>query len=334
MDRENAQDVLEFLLSFPSMIEEKRTFLLIIDGLGTTNIRLPRNRFTPRIFKTVFPSSTPTFFYTFHSLLPPYKHGYLEWYMRFKNLKEPITIPPWKTVSGKELLLGKDVKKSDVFPFKSLSEILYKKGIRSVYYTPYADSVFTKCTSKGAEIKKILYLSEIFPLENCDFSFIYWPSVDTILHKYFKNESFEAEIKILTFYLKLLWKKIPKNSRLIIMSDHGLTKVKRAYLLPSINGIYPVGGGRVAFYTNVEKDEVKNELKKRKIPANVYSLPEVFNTKKINKRCYENFGNVVVIAKKEVEFKYTFEKSVNKLMGQHGGNTMEERFIRVWIGEK
>jgi hypothetical protein len=201
-------EILKFLRQIPSFLEETKVFLLIVDGLGTNNIKLPTKNFKTYVFETVFPSSTPTFFYTYHSLLPPEKHGFLEWYMRWKS--EIITIPPWTTVSGKELVLGKDVKRKEVFPFKSLSEILYSKGFSVCYYTPFADSTFTKATGKYAEIRKIKYFSEIFPLSECDFTFIYWPSADLILHERFKDCAFEAELQTLRFYISLLWKKIPR----------------------------------------------------------------------------------------------------------------------------
>ena len=329
--------ILNFLGLLPSLVEEKRTFLLIIDGLGKNNVKIPsKKKFVEKTFRTVFPSSTPTFFYSFHSLLPPAQHGYLEWYMRFKGLKEPVTIPPWKTVSGRELELGKEISKKDVFPFKSLSEILDRKGLSVCYYTPYSDGVFTRATSKGAKIRRIEYFSEVFPLEECDFSFIYWPSIDTILHKYFKKDSFRAEIRIINLYIDILWRKLPKNSRLIIASDHGLTCIKKEYLLPSIKGEYPVGGGRIAFYKNVEIEEVKEVIQRKKIPAEVNTLRDVFGNKRISRRCYENFGEIIVIAKENTGFRYPFEKSsdTHKFLGHHGGLTKEEMFVKVWIGEK
>lgn len=127
--------------------------------------------------------------------------------MRFKDLKEPITIPPWETVSGKKLELGRDVKGEDIFPFKSLSEILWKKGLTSCYYTPYSDSAFTKVTSRRSKVVKITYLSQVFPLYAADFTFIYWLSIDSILHEEFKSEAFYAEIRALEFSLEFCGRK-------------------------------------------------------------------------------------------------------------------------------
>ena len=48
--------------------------MLLVDGLGTLDLRVPRAR--RKVYKTVFPVSTPTFLYIFHSLLRPEEHGF------------------------------------------------------------------------------------------------------------------------------------------------------------------------------------------------------------------------------------------------------------------
>lgn len=118
-------------------------------------------------YETVFPSSTPTFMYTFHSMLPSAKHGFLEWYMRFKGTI--VAVPPWVDVlKDRELELGRDVSVDDVFPFKPLPEILSDTGLSVTYYTPFADSVFTEAVARGAEVRRIQYLSQVFPLRDAD----------------------------------------------------------------------------------------------------------------------------------------------------------------------
>ncbi len=328
------QSVLKFLNSFFEILEEKRIILFIVDGLGIEKLKL--KKFKKNVYKTVFPSSTPTFFYSFHSLLPPKDHGFLEWYMRFKNTI--VTIPQWKTIDGKFLELEKDVKKKEIFPFKSLSEILHKKGFTSVYYTPYSDSIFTKLTSRKSEVVKIDFLSQVFPLREADFTFIYWPSIDTILHERFKDEAFSVEKKMINFFIEILKKKLPSHSVLFVLGDHGLTKCEKRFLLPSIETVYPVGGGRVAFYKGLEKTIVEKVIKKRKIPATVLELNEIEDFQgKINKRCYENFGEAVVITKRSFGFKYPFEVQKGKRkwdVGSHGGLTKEENQINIWVYEK
>jgi hypothetical protein len=319
--------LLDLIRKFPEMLKEKRLVAFLIDGLGTEELNLPFLK--KSIYRTVFPSSTPTFFYSFHSLLEPKEHGFLEWFMRFRNLKKPIIIPPWSDFDGNPLRL----KKKEVFPFKSLSEILWEKGFSSFYYTPFANSIFTQATSKKAKIKNIKYLSQVFPLAKEDFIFIYWPSSDEILHNEFKNEAFKIDKKFLEFFIKILYEKMPKKSRLIVFSDHGQAGIIKRYKLPAIDD-YPVGGSRVAFYKG-GKEKIKMKLEKMKIPAVIYELKELeFFQGKINKRCIENFGNVIVIAKENFGFNYPFEKRPSTLIGGHGGLSKEEMFVNVWVGEK
>ncbi|MGB9598675.1 MAG: alkaline phosphatase family protein [Minisyncoccales bacterium] len=319
--------ILDLVREFPKMLMEKRLVVFIVDGLGLSYLKLPFLK--KSIYRTVFPSSTPTFFYSFHSLLEPKEHGFLEWFMHFENLKKPVAIPPWTTFDGKSLKL----KKKEVFPFKSFSEILYEKGFSCFYYTPFANSIFSRSVSKKAKVKEIKYLSQVFPLAQEDFVLIYWPSPDEILHQEFQNETFEIDTKFLEFFIKILYEKLPKKTKLIVFSDHGQTKIVKRYKLPPIGG-YPVGGSRVAFYQS-EKEVVKKELKKKKIPALVYKLEELeFFRGKINERCQENFGDIIVIAQENIGFNYPFEKHPSKLIGGHGGLSKEEILVNVWFGGK
>jgi len=66
---ENAENIMELIGQIPEISSERRTIMFLIDGLGANNLSVPR-RFKRKIYTTVFPSSTATFFYSFHSLLP------------------------------------------------------------------------------------------------------------------------------------------------------------------------------------------------------------------------------------------------------------------------
>ncbi len=326
------KEIIGFLKSIPRILEENRVVMFLVDGLGSLDIGIPD--LEKDVYQTVFPSSTPAFLYTLHSLLRPEEHGFLEWYMRFRD--SIVAIPPWRDViADRELELDRDITRDDVFPFKSLSEILVEKGFSVVYYTPFANSTFTKAVSIGAEVKEIKYLSQVFPLSNADFILIYWPSIDTILHERYIGETLEVEIEFIRLFIKHLIKRIPRKTRLFILSDHGLTLCRQKYLLPIIDSVLPVGGGRIAFYKGLDLDTVENEIRKRGIPANVYELKELkyFRTN-INPRCYENYGEIIVVAEKAVCFRYPFEKEEGQGLGVHGGLSNEERIVVVWSYEK
>ncbi len=87
-------DILNLLKRILEMLEKNRIIMFLVDGLRTLDLRVLRAR--RKVYKTVFPTSTPTFLYTFHSLLHPEEHGFLEWYMRFRD--SIVAIPPWEDV--------------------------------------------------------------------------------------------------------------------------------------------------------------------------------------------------------------------------------------------
>lgn len=330
----NNESILELIKLIPEITAEKRTIIVLVDGLGLNDLKLPFPS-VKRVYKTVFPSTTPAFLYTLHSLKPPREHGFIEWYMRFDELGQPIMIPPWKTISKEELRLGSDIDRNDVFPYRSLSEILDKMGVSTCYYTPYSESAFTKATSRRAKVIRARYFSQVFPLDDADFILIYWPAIDQILHERYVDEAFNVEVDALERYIGLLWKKARSDTRLYIFSDHGLTRINRKYLLPIIEGGYPVGGSRVAFYRDVDLEKVREELNKRRLPADTYRLEELEEFRgRINRRCYENYGETVVVARKGVGFKYPFEKRSLYDKGAHGGRSREELYVNVWVAEK
>ncbi len=320
--------ILDFIKGLPTKLEEGKVVALLIDGLGTLGLNLPG--FSVETYETVFPSSTPTFMYTFHSMIPPAQHGFLEWYMRFKGTI--VAVPPWVDVlRDRELRLGKDVSEEDIFPFKPLPEVLADKGFSVTYYTPFADSAFTKAVTRGAEVREIKYLSQVFPLSDADATFIYWPSIDSILHERYVDEALRAEVEFMELFVKQLVRKIPRKTTLYVLADHGLTLCRRRHVLPVIGSEPPVGGERVAFYRGVGVDEVKEGLSAKGISAEVLKMEEVPHFKgELSPRCISNYGDVVVIAEEHECFKYPFEGGREKGLGAHGGLSREEIFINVW----
>ncbi len=326
------KEIIGFLKSIPDILEEKRVVLAIIDGLGTTDLHIPCTR--REKYYTVFPPTTAAFLYTLHSLLRPEEHGFLEWYMRFRDTV--IAIPTWKDViNGKKLELDKDVSREDVFPFKSLSEILTNKGFSVVYYTPYASSTFTKAVSNGALVKEIKYLSQVFPLREADFILIYWPSIDVILHERFEDEAFRVEIEFIELFIKLLIERLPRNTVLYILSDHGLTLCRQQYLLPVIDSCLPVGGSRIAFYKDVDLEVVVEKIRENNIPALVYRLDELeYFIGNMNPRCYKNYGDIAVLASRDTCFQYPFEEGEKRVLGVHGGMSSRERIVNLYVYER
>ncbi len=331
---EEIPKLMDLIRDIPEIAKEHPTVLFLIDGFGTRELGL--RSLKRHLYRTVFPSSTPTFQYSFHSLKDPHQHGYLEWYARVEVYGEELImeIPPWHVAYPESVEVDEKILKRRVFPFKPLSQMLYEMGLKACYYTPYPDSIFTRMTCKHAEIVGIKQLSEVFPLREADFSLIYWDGVDRILHKSFDNDAMTVERAMIKVFVKHLWKKMPEGSELIILSDHGLIKTTHKIKLPEVDGCVPVGGSRVAFYKDTTVDTVSKALKPQDKYVEICALSELFEGR-ISRRCYRMYGNVVVIADNNARFVYPFERQKSaELIGAHGGISREEMLVHVWCGKK
>ena len=51
-------DILNLHKRILEMLEENRIIMFLVDGLGTLDLRVPRAR--RKVYKTIFPTSTPT----------------------------------------------------------------------------------------------------------------------------------------------------------------------------------------------------------------------------------------------------------------------------------
>jgi hypothetical protein len=320
--------IASFLRELPRQLEEQRLVVLVLDGLGTLELNVPGIR--RMVYRTVFPSSTPAFLYTLHSLLDPEEHCFLEWYMRFRD--GIVRVPAWEDVAtGRQLELGRDVEMSDVFPFRPLLELLSERGFKVVYYTPHPDSTFTRAVSRGVRVRGIKYMSQLFPLEDVDFILAYWPSIDVIAHERYLDEAVMVELEIVELVVRKLMDKLPVGTKLYVLTDHGMTLCRRTYTLPPIDSVAPVGGSRVAFYRGVDVDTARAVLEELGVDADVFSLAELkYFSRRPSPGCVERYGETVVVARDGVCFTYPFEKDGKRRLGAHGGPSSSEMSVYVW----
>ena len=124
-------NVFNFLKRIPEMLEESKIIILVVDGLGSIDLRVPKAK--KRVYQMVSLRVLPHSFITFLSLFRSEERGFLEWYMRFRG--SIVTIPLWEdVVNNRELILGKDVSKDEVFPLSLFRRFLSRKVFRAILY--------------------------------------------------------------------------------------------------------------------------------------------------------------------------------------------------------
>ncbi len=168
----------------PEMLEESKIIILMVDGLGSIDLRIPRAR--KRVYQTVFPTSTPTFLYTFHSLLRPEEHGFLEWYMRFRG--STVAIPPWEdAVNSRELILGKDVSKDEVSPLRLFQRFLSRKVSQCYTIRHLLDLPSLRLLVKELKLERLSIYPKYSLWEKPISYLSNWPSVDSIRHERYEK---------------------------------------------------------------------------------------------------------------------------------------------------
>lgn len=316
--------LLDFVRGIPDLFNRyDRVILLMVDALGTQHLNLPG--FDRQTLETVFPSSTPTFFYSFHSLLDPGEHGFLDWFYPVDG--EVVCIPPWMTIDGKEVDVGDD----EVFPFVSLSERLSDRGISSLYLTPFPESRFTQLTGRGASIIGIGDLSDVLGIlserSGYQFNYIYWDKIDDILHREWKSDNYHQEVKKVEDVVREISRQLDGNTLFLVTADHGQTRVdpSKSIHLPVIDGTIPYGGSRVAFYRDLDMERVREVLGDG---VKLFRLTEFYD--RVSERALTKYGDVVVVAPEQHYFIYPFEQKTKKSIGMHGGLSDEERMVNLW----
>jgi len=293
--------------------DSERVVILLFDGLGGIDLKL--DEFRKQRFRAPFPSSTPTFFYSLWSGLPPGEHGYVEWFMRYKD--KIITVPPWRDLDDNPV----NASYEEVFPFESISEKALKKGKSSALVTCYPDTLFTLASSKGTDKIKAENIEEFLNIDftGYDLYILYSASPDDFLHGDNDRNRLLSFMDRARIVVEKIWGLLPADTKLIVGSDHGLVKASNRIRLEPASSM-PVGGSRVAFYQDIDEAE----LEKFGIPFDVDEFKPLMG--KPSHRLVSQYGDEMVLANGYFDFPYreTNDKAF------HGGLSKEEMIVNVW----
>ncbi len=330
-------DKFPYILDIPrqiaggSLITDKLV-ILAFDALGTDKLNLP---FLQRqVYRTVFPSSTPVFFYSFHSLLEPGEHGIMEmltWIPKFKSI---FALPQWEPVTN--LKIKGRVSEKDVFPWDPLFTKLKKKGYTSTYLIEWPDGDFPKAVGKDAERIRHVYLADLarVPEVETDVVYVYNHLMDDIKHKFLGLDPVRLGDTLVEQAVKFIWKKLEPGTRLIVLSDHGQTNVRDYIEIPGIGEIPPTGGGSVAFLKDPDDKEMDRWCSKNKDKFSVHPIDELRDVYgRLSSRVLDMYGDTVILGNPGVKFAFPYKPGKRK-MGVHGGVTPEEMLVSVWTGVK
>ena len=209
-----------------------KTFLVILDGLGSTVLRrtLPENAYLRRktacTVTSVFPPTTTAATTTYYSGLSPAEHGWLGWHLYFKEYAADVT-----TFMGTNYYSGQRIPGPSpapaLLPYETVFEQI-RRADPSVKL--HALCAFPAYFERGADFshrvnsfdQACAELRRIARVPGEAFAMLYWTQPDDTMHSR-GTDSPEAreQYRNLNAALERLTAQL-EDTLLIVVSDHGL----------------------------------------------------------------------------------------------------------------
>ncbi|CAG4901755.1 MULTISPECIES: alkaline phosphatase family protein [Acidithrix] len=215
---------------FPKAIQSaNQTVLFVVDGLGSHQLEryakdLPNfSRLLGTTISSVAPTTTATALTSIASGLSPIQHGIVGYRMRL----EPGIILNSLTWTGRNAPEGFSPDPRTVVtnePFFGLDASIVSKSA-------YANTGFTRAylgdsKSIGFRFPSTM-IAEVGGLlaEGAPFVYCYYEGLDSVAHEYGFGGYYEAELRVVDYFLGLLIDLLPSGASLVLTADHGQVEV-------------------------------------------------------------------------------------------------------------
>lgn len=342
--------------------EAQHYFLCLIDGLSD-NLFLenePNLNFlkTSDEHKTVvsgFPSTTAASLTSLATGLDSIEHGIVG--SAFCHDKKYFSPLRWSYLSKEDPSLPR--AETDILIPKGTWGEMYKEGIQINAFLPLviANSEYTKNVFSNAQIHSyedstllINKISQTVKTTHKTFSYIYFGNLDYIGHiqgagsKEWKDELFSLESII-----KNISRVIPKNSVLIVTSDHGMINIENknmtdfSQMTDLKKETYLICGDIRARHIYL-KSEYKKEINLAKWHNclgenfNIYSRNMAINNQifgsHINPTFSERLGDLIIVSKNQyglIDTSSLYDQYQTSWIGHHGAISDDEQRIPLLI---
>ena len=285
----------------------KNTLVILIDGICFQKVQ----KFLPTSFlETCLPSSTVPATTLIRTGLVPEQSGLFAWSQYYQETDEIVEVFSNTNIQTKKQ------SKLTIKPLDTIETIVEQIKQKTAYKAYEIMPNFQTTETLEAWGKRIL--ESVFEPSD-KYVYAYWYHLDSIAHQYgVQSENYQTHLSEIVDFLQSLIKKMPKNSRIFIISDHGLIDTQPLFI-----DDYPLLKKMLTHPIFLEprfvgfkvKEENKEDFQKHfSIPG--FSLIPSTNIKT---------GDFIAVANgKYALYQRDFEKS-NK--AEHGGITPDETLI-------
>jgi len=324
--------------------ENKRTALVLIDGLGFTALQKYRGEFP--IFKSFtehqpltsdFPSTTATNLVSLGTGVHPGEHGMLGYTVRVPRSGEP----------GRLLNALKWDERVDPLTWQKVPT-LYERAIDDgltishIAEKRYEGSGFTRAGMRGANYLGANRMSEILDhavsahsSEN-SYSYIYLNTVDVAGHKDgVGSDSWISALGIVAQLLEGLVQRLPKQTQIYLTADHGMVNATQQIVLGEGNALLDnvtlIGGEARARHLYLREGSVADT--KALWHENFGESVDLFTKedavalfgKAVTEDSLDRMGDLIAVPREGIVLlDPAIAAKEGKMVGHHGGFTQDE----------
>ncbi|RKT36959.1 type I phosphodiesterase/nucleotide pyrophosphatase [Microbacterium sp. AG1240] len=326
--------------------------ICVVDGLGSLNLsaRKGHARFlssltTKRdVARTVFPSTTAAALTSLLTGTPPGQHGIVGYRLRIPGTDVlPNQLKGWETDG------------LDPETWQREEPLMQRESRRGrpcfvVSRPEYVGTGFTEATLRGAEFvsavdlaERVAIAADLAARHSGALVYLYAPDLDSVGHKLgWESEAWSATLETVDAAARRLAEALPADAGALVTADHGMVDVPRHRQLlftadsPLVAGVAGIGGEprMLHLYTAPgSASEVHAEwLASESSRSWVMTRDEAIDAGlfgPVAEAVRDRIGDVVVAARSAVAYydDRLADKGAQKMVGQHGSLTAEERVV-------
>ncbi|MET0727713.1 MAG: alkaline phosphatase family protein [Acidimicrobiales bacterium] len=208
----------------PAALEADQVVLLVIDGLGWTQLAA-RASLTPTLqameggqITTVAPSTTATALTSITTGLPPGEHGVVGYRMSMHG--EVLNVLRWSTAAGdaRSTIPPGKVQLHTAFEGQRPPVVTRAEFAASGFTGAHLDETrFTGYRTLGTLTAEIVRLAQ----GPEPFVYAYYEGLDKVSHEYGLGDHYDEELRWIDHLVATLLERLPEGTALVVTADHG-----------------------------------------------------------------------------------------------------------------
>lgn len=340
----------ETLKELDKKFEEKEytnVVVILYDGMGTSvlNRYLPQNAFLQQHkicdISSVFPATTVAATTSLLTGLSPSEHGWLGWDMYFKDDNETVSVYK-DTLKDSDIPARRISKNRPEMQYETILDKIKNVSKDAYFVWPFDE---TQPCNTLEQISERIY--ELCQKPNKKFIYAYYEYPDKMMHKEgLESKNVADEMEKINAMTEKLYQKMPENSIVIVVADHGHIACEYK-TLSDYPQLYDMLERTTAIETRALSMKLKKDVSKELFEKlflqefqeefKLYRKDEVIQQKLFgshikNETVMDNFADYLAVAISNVCLRYDEKGKILKTA--HAGISKQEMLVPLIVMNK